>query len=405
MAGFEVPADTAGQPERFRTGTFIMPAFRLTEEQAETPEEGGIDAMFDNCAASDLLRSEPRRPEFSPWPIRARPEDSTDIVLQPGPRAAISPQGAWRLRCQFQLTVPWQPMPGFQGQFRVWVSDHPDACARHALRMCALQLTDPWQQLAVALALEGAGGDQLVAQPALTQPVAELRQIMTQAGAYERLNRAGEDFAFRLIPYWRQVALRDLGFRRQADFELASDALLELCRESRNGRETGLAAAVVCLDPQVSPARLAAASEAVDSALRHLEIDFVQAVVSIDQAQILYRSGRFRDALAALRRAENGERIRLMTAECSCRLRIQTLRALCWQSLGDRTQALKAAQQVTQHIRTDLFPSDARDAIDHVADNNFVLWLTLREAEQVLGIPLMPRASPDGKSSQCIQPK
>ena len=65
MAGFEVPADTAGQPERFRTGTFIMPAFRLTEEQAETPEEGGIDAMFDNCAASDLLRSEPRRPEIA----------------------------------------------------------------------------------------------------------------------------------------------------------------------------------------------------------------------------------------------------------------------------------------------------------------------------------------------------
>jgi len=78
---------------------------------------------------------------------------------------------------------------------------------------------------------------------------------------------------------------------------------------------------------------------------------------------------------------------------------------MCWQSLGDRTQALKAAQQVTQHIRTDLFPSDARDAIDYVADNNFVLWLTLREAEQVLGIPLMPRASPDAKSAQCIQLK
>ena len=382
------------EPERFRPLLFDisrLPLSRPAPGDAPVPTE-----QFDNRTASLLLGSEPQRPVYTPWPLSARPEYPSDVVLRPLSGPVASADESWRLGCRVHLVNPQRPNPPFMGRFRIWGSEHPEAFTRQALRLCAREIADPWLQLAVAYSLEEPGPRQeslLAGHPDTAAGLAQLRQLAGIAGGYEAGQRVDPGPVDSELGIWRQIALRHLWFQHPADYAQACDALLELCSVCRDARELCVSAAVVCLDPQQDERRLRDALDLGQRGLARGANDFVVGDFLIHWGHVLYRNRRYEDALAALQQAESVPRVRSRPDFEGSRLRIRTLQALCLHSLGRTADAKVLIQRVADQIQPLPKLPDSTLSVP-IDDGTLLAWLTLREAEGVFGRPLMPRARP-----------
>jgi tetratricopeptide (TPR) repeat protein len=355
--------------------------------------EGGIE-QFDNRMAALLLRAEPQSPGFQPWRVGNLPEYATDAVLRLPAGSAPAPDEPWRLGCRFALRPPWKSMRPFQGRFRLWGSDHPEAFTRQALRLCALQLQDPWLQLAAAYSLEENRQRQealLAGRPGLEGPLTQLHQLSAMAGPFEARRRPDPGYLSPEIILWRRLALWELWFRRDAEFGRACDALLELCDVNRDARDLCVSAAVVCLDPQQTPRRVEAALATLQRGLARGANDFVLADFHVFAGQVLYRSRRYEAALNALAVAENSGRLRVLAESHETRVHIRILQALSLRGLGREDEARRMIDQVAERIQP-LSKLREPPLYDDVEDGTILFWLAVREAEEVFGRPLMPPA-------------
>ncbi|MFN9200313.1 MAG: hypothetical protein ACK5WR_19740, partial [Planctomycetaceae bacterium] len=140
-----------GARERFAAAAWDSGAFTGLGGAAPSGTEM---ERFDNHMAALLLHSEPQTPGFQPWRVGPLPEYPFDAVLRLPTPVAPAADEPRRLGCRFILTAPWQAKLPHQGRFRLWGSAHPEAFTRQAMRLCALQIQDPWLQLAAAYSLE-----------------------------------------------------------------------------------------------------------------------------------------------------------------------------------------------------------------------------------------------------------
>jgi WD40 repeat protein len=380
--------------ERFRTAAWDPFAFAVSRGSTDQP--GQSVEQFDNRNASLLLQSEPQRPGFAPWPLVPRSESASDAVLRlPSPPDSTA-GGPWRFDCRFVLRLPWQAMPTFQGRFRLWRSAHPEAFSRQAMRLCALEINDPWLQLAVAYSLEGNRerlADVVAREPAVADQVAQLHTLSGMAGPFESRRRNDPGYLLAEITLWRQTALRELWFRHADDSARACDTLLELCEVNRDARELCVSAAVVCLDPHQTPERVEAAVAAMRRGLARGVNDFVWPDFLLYSGQVLYRSGRYEEALNQLRLADAQEGMRIRSESDNYRLWIQILRAMCLRKLGQMDAADRIIQSVADRIQP-LSKVGEPPVYSEFGDGTILFWLVVREAEEVFGRPLLPRAVP-----------
>ena len=382
-----------GTRERFAAPAWDAAAF--TGPGGAASPGSGIE-RFDDRVAALLLRSEPQHPGFQPWRVGPLPEQAFDAVLrlpaEPTPEAG-EPR---RLGCRIRLLPPWQSIRPIQGRFRLWGSTHPEAFTRQALRLCALQIQDPWLQLAAAYSLEENRERQetlMAGRPGLDGALTQLHQLSGLAGPFEARRRYDSAYLIPEIVLWRQSALWELWFRHEAGFDRACDALLESCEVNRDARELCVSAAVICLDPKQSPQRVEAALAVLERGLARGANDFVLDVFYIYAGQVLYRNRRYEEALNALGAAETSPRFRGQPETDETRVRIRILQALCLRGLGREDEAQRMIDLVRQHIQP--LPRKGEPPIyDDFSDGTLLFWLTVRQAEVEFGRPLMPRAVP-----------
>jgi len=233
----------------------------------------------------------------------------------------------------------------------------------------------------------------LARHPDTAAAVVQLRQLAESAGRFEAERRDAPDNIVSELVAWRRIALQDLWFRHSSDFERTCDTLLELCSESRDARELCVSAAVICLDPRQEPGRVRAALDLVQRGLARGANDFVIGDFLTHWGQVLYSNRRYEEALSALRQAESEPRVRSRQEFDGSRLRIRILQALCLRSLGKTAEADAVIQRVADQILPPPTPPDSPSQGD-IGDGTLLFWLTVREAEEVFGRPLMPRAQP-----------
>jgi WD40 repeat protein len=383
-----------GARERFAVAAWDNHVFTVS---AGGPAQAGQGVeQFDNRMASLLLRSEPQRPVFQPWGTGPLPEHVFDTVLRMPPPTAPAADESRQLVCRFVLTTPWKPALPIQGRFRLWGSAHPEAFTRQALRLCALQIQDPWLQLAVAYSLEENVKRQeplLAQRPGLEAQVTQLHQLSGLAGPFEAARRKDPGYLIAEITLWRQKALWHLWFRHDTEFARACDAVLELCEVNRDARDLCVSAAVVCLDPNQDQRRVEAALATLQRGLARGANDFVQDYFFIYAGQVLYRNGRYNEALNFLRQAEAAPRLRVLADTDDTRVHIRVLQALCLRGMGRTDEAERLIELVADRIQP--LPKGGEPPLyADFGDGTLLFWLTVREAEEVFGRPLMPRATP-----------
>ena len=382
-----------GARERFAAAAWDSGAFTGLGGAAPS---GSEMERFDNHMAALLLRSEPQTPGFQPWRVGPLPEYPFEAVLRLPTPVAPAADEPRRLGCRFILTAPWQAKRPHQGRVRLWGSAHPEAFTRQALRRCALQIQDPWLQLAAAYSLEEnreRQGALLAGRPGLEGPLLQLHQLSAMAGPFEARRRPDPGYLLPEIVLWRRLALWELWFRHDAEFGRACDALLELCDLNRDARDLCVSAAVICLDPRLSPSRAEAALATMERGLARGANDFVLADFYVHAGQVWYRNRRYEEGLKALGAAETSPRFRGQPETNESRVRIRILQALCLRGLGREEEARRMIDLVAQHIQP--LPKVKETPIDdNFWDGTLLFWLTVRQAEEEFGRPLMPRATP-----------